>query len=343
MNREVRPILTLLAGSMLVLSGLAILAKNESNVLAYRTAALRHGGIVVNASKTGPTRANNGDMVLVSGVPQVIKPAIDPVFGIRVDTPVLWRTTAMFQWREVDYAGSLTYEMDWIDHHVDSHAFRRRAYHRNPSVMPFGSGRFVAGEVHLDGFVLSRRLVQAIPGRHAVTPDFSTLRPNLAASFRPYRGSLVTSDNVSSPQLGDIRVSWQGVPKQVVTLIAQNQDGTLKPAVDVEIGPGYQMQVGKLQVPDLQPDLPGVPYLPWLWRVLSLLLAVTGAYVLLQAVPTRRNGLGPAVGLGLVLVCGLSGVMWISARSDVATLLLGVSALALGITAWQLYERQEPD
>ena len=341
MKREMKPVWMLLGASVAILAALSILASNESNVLAYRAAAIRHGGIVVTATHSGPTAGNNGEMVLVSGTPRIVRPAFDRTFGIRARVPVMWRVTQMFQWREIDYAGSTDYELEWVDHPVDSSNFKHPAHHRNPSQMPFGSERFLAGEVRLDGFLLGPKLVLSMPGREDITPDFGDLRANLAASFRPYKGALVTSEDPGSPQLGDVRVSWQAAPLQTVTIIAQNQDGTLTPASGVEDGAGYQLQVGKLTVVDLQPDLPGQPYLPWLWRVLSLVLAVAGSFVLLRSAPLKGDGLTPAIGIAITLVCGLAGVMWIPARFDIGVLLIGLALLALGVTAWRLYERQQ--
>lgn len=340
MKREIKPVWMLLGGSVAILAALAILASNESNVLAYRAAALRHGGIVVNATRSGPTPGNNGEMVLVSGTPVIVHPAVDRWFGIRAKVPLMWRVTQMFQWREIEYAGTTSYELEWVDHPVDSNSFKHPRGHRNPSEMPFGSERFLAGEVRLDGFLLSPRLVLSMPGRVDIAPDFGDLRPNLAASFRPYKGALLTSENPASPQLGDVRVGWQAAPLQTVTLIAQNRDGTLAPASAAEDGAGYQLQVGKLKVVDLQPDLPGQPYLPWLWRVLALVLAVAGSHALLRSSRLKRARLPAALGIGLTLACGLAGVMWIAARFDVGVLLIGLALLSLGVTAWRLYQRQ---
>lgn len=341
MTRDLKPVWALFLGSVLLLASLAMLASNENNVLAYRAAAMRHGGVVVNATRSGPTDANNGEMVRVAGIPRIVHPAVDPWFGVRADVPLMWRVTEMFQWREIDYAGSTTYELEWVDHPIDSSSFKHPAHHRNPSSMPFGSERFLAGEVRLDGFLLSPRLVLAMPGREDITPDLGNLRPNMAASFRPWKGTLVTSRDPASPQLGDVRVSWQAAPLQAVTIIAQNQDGTLTPASGVADGKGFQLQVGKLKVVDLQPDLPGVPYLPWLWRVLSLVLAVAGAHMLLRSARLRGDGLLPALGIAIALVSGLAGVMWIPSRSDIGTVLIMVALLSLGVTAWRLYERKD--
>jgi hypothetical protein len=339
MKRDAKPLWMLLGGSTLLLVAMAILAGNESHVLTYRAAAIRHGGEVVDATRSGPTIDNDGDMVLVSGTPRIVKPAVDRQFGIRADVPILWRITEMFQWRQIEYAGSTSYELEWVDHPVDSSVFEHPAHHGNPTAMPFGNARYLAGEVRLGGFLLSRKIVLAMPGRRDVSPDLGGLHPNLAASFRPLKGALVTSEVPDSPQLGDVKVRWQGAPDQEVTVIALNRDGTLVPAEGVQDGAGFQLQVGKLHVVDLQPDLPARPFLPWVWRVLAMALAVAGARVLLQGTSVRSKGMLPALGMAITLVCGLAGVMWVPDRIDVGLVLIGAALLSLGVTAWRMYER----
>ncbi len=343
MMRDVKPMWMLLGGSMLLLVALAMLSSNENHVLNYRAAALRHGGIVRDATRSGPDAANNGEMVLVAGTPKIVKPAIDRQFGIQADVPLLWRVTDMFQWRQIEYAGTTSYELEWVDHPVDSSVFDDPRDHRNPSQMPFGNARYMSGEVRLGGFLLSSSIVLAMPGREEISPDFSRLHPNLAASFRPVDGHLLTSQDPASPQLGDVRVSWKGALIQPVTVIAQNRNGTLVPAEGIESGPGFQLQVGLLKVTDLQPDLPSKPGMPWLWRVLSLLLALAGSWVLMRGMPMRRAVWLPALGMGITLVCGLAGVLWVSARTDIGVLLIGAALLSLGITGWQMYRFQPPE
>ncbi|WP_168184622.1 TMEM43 family protein [Oleiagrimonas sp. MCCC 1A03011] len=333
----------LLGGSLLLLLAMAMLASNESSVMTYRTAAARHGGVVVDATRSGPTAANDSDMVRVAGTPRVVKPAVDKQFGIRADVPILWRVTEMFQWREIDYGGSASYELQWVDHPVNSNIFRERARHENPSALPFGGARYLAGEVRLGGFTLSPAIVAAMPGRTDYAPDFGTLRPNMAASFRVVNDTLMTSEDPNSPQLGDLRVSWRSAPLQEVTVIARNRDGVLVPAEGVEDNPGFELQVGQREVMDLQPDMPPQPWLPWLWRVLSLVVATVGAYVLLHGMsPSRRGAPLAALGVGVALTSGLGGVMWVTERTDLGGVLLGIAVLALGVTAWQMYERSSP-
>lgn len=338
--RDLRWILMLLAGGVLLLAAIAVLGSNEENVLTYRASALRHGGMVVDATSTGPTQGNDGAMVRIAGTPEAVKPAIDSEFGISADAAMLWRKVEMFQWHQASYGGHVSYEMDWFDHPVDWTVFKHPEHHRNPPALPFGSARYPAGAMRLDGFRLGPAIIESMPGRVPFTPDFSQLHPNLAASFRVVDGKLQTSQDPASPQIGDLRVSWSVAPLQPVTVIGRNHNGVLVPAYGLDNEPGFELQVGIRQVTDLQPDLPPEPLLPWVWRVLSLLLACTGGYVLLRGVFHGRSELPAAITIGIMLTCGLASVMWIVAVPTAGAVLIGIAVLALAITAWRLYERK---
>jgi hypothetical protein len=245
----------------------------------------------------------------------------------------------MFQWREIDVDGNLSYELEWVDHPVDWRSFRHPAHHRDPDQMPFGSATFHAPVVKLAGFRLGPTIVRAMPGRVEAKPDFSHLRPNMAASFRVTGNKLLSSEVPDSPQLGDLKVSWWSAPLQQVTVIARNYKGTLKPATDATDGKGFGLQVGQREVVDLEPDLPPEPLWPWLWRALSLVLASLGAYALLcGAQACRKDGIA-AVGIGVTVICGLAGVMWLVALPRVSIGLIVIAVLALVVVAWRLYDR----
>ena len=60
-------------GGLLLLIGLALLASTENGLLAYRQAAQRHGGEVLDlGSQVGPQSGQYGYMVRVAGPVQVV-------------------------------------------------------------------------------------------------------------------------------------------------------------------------------------------------------------------------------------------------------------------------------
>jgi hypothetical protein len=208
-------------GAVLLIAGLGLAAITERGLLIHHLAAVRHGGDVVQPGGRGPQPGMHGSMVLVSGTPEVIAAPRDDDFNLSVPAPVLERKVEMFQWREVRLGSDVHYELDWSGELQDTGKFEQPRGHANPRAFPLESRRFVAGRVRVGGFALGPVLVDALPGSTPVAPDPSRLPANLAASFSLYHGYLTTSADPSSPRLGDVRVSWQAVPLQPVTVFAR--------------------------------------------------------------------------------------------------------------------------
>jgi hypothetical protein len=200
----------------------------------------RHGGQLVDLGASAlPQAGQAGYLARLSGVPRVVVAPRDPEFNLRRDTPVLIRHVEMFQWREVRFGGNTDYELDWVDQPVDSSKFERPAGHANPGAFPIAARQFDADRVQLGGFALDRSLLHALPGVQRVEPDVKSLPANLAATFVPYNGYLVTSANPGDPHRGDLRVSWEEVPLQLVTVVARIDGDRLVPATKTTDGKGF--------------------------------------------------------------------------------------------------------
>jgi hypothetical protein len=296
-------------GAVLLIAGLGLAAITERSLLLHHLAAVRHGGDVVEAGTQGPQPGLHGSMVLVSGTPEVVEAPRDGDFNLSVSTPVLDRSVEMFQWREVRVGTDVHYELDWSDQLQDAGKFEQPRGHANPKAFPLQSQRFVAGMVRVGGFVLGPLLVHALPGAQPVTPDPSRLPANLAASFSVYHDYLTTSVDPGSPRLGDVRVSWQAVPVQPVTIFARLDGDRLVRASQADDGQGYQVQVGERSLSDVLPDVPDPPEFTTARRWGAILLAALGAFLLLWE---RRRSLGDVV---LALAVGVTAIGAVSCAS----------------------------
>jgi len=323
-------------GAVLMLAGVALVATTARGLLNYREAASRHGGEAIELGRDAqPEAGQHGYMARLVGTPKVVEAPHDSDFNQHVNTPVLVRQVEMFQWREVRIGASVHYELDWVDHAEDSSHFKIPRGHANPGSMPIESKQFVAGLVQIGGFKLGPQLVRALPGSQLATPDPASLPANLAASFSLHGDYLVTSANPADPRLGDVRVSWEEVPLQQVTVVGRLDGDRLVAATDAADGRGYRVQVGDVSLLDIFPDLPVPPEFVTSSRILSVLLASLGAFVLIFAKRRRPDPL-LAVGLGGLLVGTVAGVLWLG--GDGATLggWLAVALLGLLITGWRL-------
>lgn len=325
-----------IVGALLVLAGIALAAMTAHSLLNYRAAASLHGGEVVDlGADAQPQPGQHGHMVRVVGIPKVVEAPRDPEFNLSVNTPVLVRHVEMFQWRELRIGGVVHYEMDWVDHLIDAGNFQESKGHANPDSFPLSGKQFDSGLTLIGGFKLGPVLLHALPGAQTVTPDPATLPENLAASFSRYQDYLVTSARPGDPRLGDVRVSWSEVPLQQVTIVARIDGDRLVAAADAADGKGHVVQIGDMPVLDIFPDLPIPPEFVWSWRILAVLLASLGAFVLLVARRNRRD-VALALGLGAQAVGVVSGVLWLGYSMRTAGMWLAVAALGAALTWWRL-------
>ncbi len=263
-------------GALLVLAGIGLVAMTARSLLNYRAVASLHGGEVVDlGANAQPGAGQHGSMVRVVGTPTVVEAPHDPDFNLRVNTTMLVRHVEMFQWREVRVGSGVHYELDWVDHLLDAGHFEDPKGHANPVSFPISGKQFDAGLVQIGGFKLGPVLLHAIPGTQRITPDPGALPENLAASFSRYQDYLVTSARPGDPRLGDVRVSWNEVPLQQLTIVGRIDGDRLVAATDAADGKGYVVQVGDVPVLDVFPDLPVPPEFVLSWRILAVLLAST--------------------------------------------------------------------
>jgi hypothetical protein len=322
-------------GALLVLAGVGLAAVTARSLLSYRAAAIRHGGEVMNlGGNARPQPGQHGAMARIVGTPEVVEAPHDPEFNLHVNTPVLVRHVEMFQWREIRIGANVHYEMDWVDHPLDASHFQDPAGHANPASFPISGKQFDAGLVQMGGFKLGPVLLHALPGSEQVTPDPKSLPENLAASFSLYQNYLVTSARPDDPRLGDVRVRWDEVPLQQLTVVGRLDGDRLVAASDAADGKGYDVQLGDVPVLDMFPDLPIPPEFVWSWRILSVLLAALGAYLLMSQ--RRHRDFLLALGLGGLATGTVACVIWLGSGADAIYGWLAVALIGLVLAVWRL-------
>jgi hypothetical protein len=323
-------------GAVLLLAGLGLIASTERSVTDYQAVISRHGGKVLDLGDEGrPAAGQYGSTTRISGTPKVVEAPRDPEFNVSADTPVLIRHVEMFQWREVSLGSAVHYELDWVDRPLDASRFAQPAGHANPGAFPIVGRQFDAGRVRLGNFLLSTPLLHALPGSMSVKPDLKSVPANLAATFQLVDDALVSSSRPNSPRLGDLRVTWEAVPLQVLTVVARIDGDSLVPAAHAADGQGFDVQVGDRTLLDVLSDLPEPPAFVVVRRVLSVLLAGLGGLLLAYgSARLRRDGLfGLAV--GAIVVGAVAGVMWLGSDIVVALAWLSMAAAGAALGVWR--------
>jgi len=270
----------------------------------------------------------------------VVEPPNDPDFNLRVNTPVLVRNVEMFQWREVRIGDEVHYEQDWVGRPIDASHFEHPAGHTNPSTFPLSSKQFDAGLVRVGGFDLSPQVLHALPSSTQATPDLKTLPANLAASFSEYQNYLVTSASPGNPRVGDVRVSWDEVPLQQVTIIARIDGDRLVAATDTADGKGLDVEVGNAPLLDIFPDIPVSPGFVLSKQILAVLLAALGALLLLPTYGVRRD-IPLAVAVGALTVGIVASALWLGNDAQAMGCWLAVTALGVAVAFWRWKRLQQ--
>ena len=322
-------------GGFLLLAALVLVASTERGAMLYGQAIARDGGLLDLGGQAPAQPPPDGSMVRVAGLPVIVQPPSDAQFNQAADVPVLIRHVEMLQWREVRIGDQLHYEMDWADQPLASATFSQPAGHHNPGAFPVQSQRFEAGAVRLAGFTLAPALVRRLPGSMTVAPRMDALPANLAASFSLHGNYLMTSAQPASPRLGDLRISWEAVPRQALTVLARLTAGQLAPASSGDDAHGFDIQLGERALVDLMPQLPAPPTALMLRRELAIVLGLLGGMLLFwrpaRALVDRLRG----AAAGVLPVATVGAVSWLGNDWPAALAWLTLALLALIMLLWR--------
>ena len=230
----------IVVGLILFALSFPLLFWNEGRaVKTYKTLAEAGKSVIPVASdKVDP--ANAGKLIYLAGRAVTEASVTDPVFGVSAKALRLERAVEMYQWEEKKTSktekklggGSETvttysYSKAWANKLIPSSVFKRDAEHQNPADMPFKPENFVADPVYLGAFSLSRPLVLQIDsfsplslGDKAAVPDA------LKGKAKRTPTGFYIGSNPASPQIGDVRVSFNEVnPAEVSVIAAQVGSG----------------------------------------------------------------------------------------------------------------------
>lgn len=325
----------LLLGVVLVLAGLLIVASGEL-VRRDATSALdAMGGEIVDIGSGGDLQGLDGRLVRVHGKLSVDRPARDRQFGVVAQTAQLFRKVEMQQWREItDSQGNVSYVRNWYDYPIDSSQFRHPAGHHNPP-FPFRGATFEGGNPSLGGLLLAPALRQNLLGKVAVAPNFSTLPSNLTASFRLADGMLWSNTHPGSPTLGDLRLSWSKRPLRELSVVARVEHHVLQPAPHLP-APGYVLMVGDVSLDTMLPGLPQLPTTTWIWRIVGLMLAIIGVWLLLATWRRQAPPVLLAVATAILPVSLLASILWLGTRWQVMLVWLLLAVVSTAALVWQL-------
>ncbi|CAK8720970.1 hypothetical protein GCAAIG_10530 [Candidatus Electronema halotolerans] len=280
-------------GLMLVLVAIVLLFWNARQsvhickTIRAGTAAVRS----VPADRVDP--ANQGRLVHVTGMTVTETALIDPVFGVAAKALKLRRKVEMYQWHE-DSAKS--YGKVWSDRVINS------ANHKNPGSMPYQNAEQLAAKVRLGAFTLPASLVRKIDEAQPLLISIKlTLPKELAGRAQRQEGGFYIGDNPALPQIGDLRISFEIVPQQEISVIARQNGSSLTPFPASSGRELFAVKAGLLTARHIFHKAEGEKIgLTWRLRLLGFILMFAGLFLLLRMLSMRADIHGISTGIGII-------------------------------------------
>ena len=335
-----------LFGLVLFVIAFPVLFWNEGRAVETFKTLNEGSGVVINAPADVLDSANEGKLIHVSGYANTSNILTDAIMNISTTAIKLSRNVHMFQWVESSESetkkkvggGTTTtttysYYKEWSSSHHDSNQFKEQSGHQNPSAMPYQSTSWTAPKVNIGPYRLSQSLVGDIQNSEVFPVPVN--HPNVG-NLHESRGILTSQQN-SEPQVGDIKVTYRAIMPTDVSVIAQQNGDTFIPYQADAGGNILMLEHGIVTAESMfvSAHADNVA-MTWMLRIVGFFIMFFGIrmmfkvfVVLADVVPFLGSIANAGVGLiSFVITLALSaltiGIAWIFYRP-----LLGISIIAI--------------
>ena len=321
------------SGILLLIAATVLLWWNEGRAVKTTKMLNEAQGAYVqmeNPSKIDP--ALDGELVCATAVATTQDSLVDVRFGFGATAISLQRDVEYYQW--VEHAESksedklggkevttttYTYSKEWVPSPIRSQDFKDPEYqNKNKVLAQVEAETLWAENVSFGAYKLNDGLIHSISSYEPVqlAIDQNILKDlNDSLSYVHQNGNVLYIGRVpSSPEVGDVRITWEKVVPAKVTIISQVNGDTFKP-YKAKNGQSFQTLVmGKKDASEIFENEHSTNKM-WLWvlRILGGILVIAGLKnifgfleTLLKVVPFLANILG----WGVDVVCTLAGLVW---------------------------------
>ena len=321
------------SGILLLIAATVLLWWNEGRAVKTTKMLNEAQGAYVqmeNPSKIDP--ALDGELVCATAVATTQDSLMDVRFGFGATAISLQRDVEYYQW--VEHAESksedklggkevttttYTYSKEWVPSPIRSQDFKDPEYqNKNKVLAQVEAETLWAENVSFGAYKLNDGLIHSISSYEPVqlAIDQNILKDlNDSLSYVHQNGNVLYIGRVpSSPEVGDVRITWEKVVPAKVTIISQVNGDTFKP-YKAKNGQSFQTLVmGKKDASEIFENEHSTNKM-WLWvlRILGVILVIAGLKnifgfleTLLKVVPFLANILG----WGVDVVCTLAGLVW---------------------------------
>ena len=353
-SRIGQSIKSVLIGLLLFVVAFPVLFWNEGRAVQTAKSLDEGAGAVVSVPADAVDPGKEGKLVHVSGPVSTEGELVDPELGVQAQGVKLIRRVEMYQWKEDEKSEkkkklgggeetvtTYTYEKGWSDDEIDSSSFQETSGHENPGSFPIQANTEVADPVHVGVFTLSSEQVgQISEGKPLpVTETMLETVPEGDLQWQVSEGRFYLGQNSSSPQIGDVRVSFELVNPSTVSLIGV-QTGETFAAYQAEAGDAILLveEGTHTAAAMFQAAQSANTVLTWIVRAGGFLMMFIGLIavfkpisVFADVVPLVGTMLGAGLGIFSFLVAFALSILTIAVAWVVYRPLLGIGLLVLAL------------
>lgn len=231
-----------LIGFVLFLASFVLLYWNEGRAVAEIDSLNAGARSVVSVPADAIDRAHEGQLVHVTATAAVDGTLTDPVFHVgQAGAMRLRRHVEMYQWHEHEETKTekrigggetkvttYTYAKEWSEAPIDPAKFKKPGGHANPP-MPMRSAVFEADAVKLGAYRLDASLVKQMSGFKAYAPPAAATGADVNPPFKRFGDQFYHGAAPETPEVGDIRISWEVIDVQPVSVVAAQIGTVLAP------------------------------------------------------------------------------------------------------------------
>jgi len=286
-------------GILLFLIAFPLLFWNEGRAVQTYQALVEGAGAVVLVAVETVDNANENKLVHLNGLATTDETLSDPDFGISANALMLNRNTEMYQWDEEkstkttkNLGGSTTdettysYEKKWSNSLISSENFKEAAGHENPSSMLYAAQQIVAKNVTLGAFKLTKSLVTSINNNETLAVNSEIKLPAaLTGKAQISNGQFYIGQNPQSPQIGDMRISFDVVKPTQITLVSQQVGDSFQPYTASNGNTIELLETGKRTAAEMfESAQTSNTIMTWILRVVGFFLMFFGVSLVLNPI-----------------------------------------------------------
>ena len=327
-NKNSNPFGGIILGILMLIGGTVLLWWNEGNNVKNINAVKEVKQNVVTVSSDKVDSSNEGKLVLTSGkLSNNGEELKDDVFGVAANSSILKRNVEVYVWVEhestSDNTTTYSYEKKWSDDLVDSSNFHESG-HTNPTSLAVDDKEYTAAKVSVGAFNLSenQKTMLSADVKHSIEED----NLDLTDSYRISDGYVTTATNLSTPEVGDIRITWTYNDWSDTTILGVQKGDSFADYVSKDGKKINRVEKGVLTAEELILKMESEnKMMKWLFRGLGALIIILGYASILSPI-SRLTSFIPIVG---GVVGGIVGII---------SFLVGlVHSLLVIIVAWFRY------